>query len=772
MAGDQRDEREARAEIQGAQVGDNNQQVNHFGPRQAARVGRDNYYAAGNMDIRIYEAPPAGTSLPDLAPPGSAPPIARLVRDWDPYELGLHRSGELPGADKPGKRSAMTPYVRRDLHDALRASLLEGGLHVILGDSATGKTRLGYEAARDAVPDWRLIRAYNQEELRKLEHVGLTNTVIWLENLEEFVGEEGLNPGRLNTLCARGTVAIIGTLRITAQEELVRAGGGSIPQGVMELLERGQDWSAGHQGVLGIEFSPQERVRASRLRDADARIARALDSAPGNRGPRYLAGARAAIQRWKEADSSKAHQTGAALIRAAVDFRRAGYFGPIPKYALLRAYPAYLPGSEAVSVDVLTRELDWACEPPAGLEPCLRITPDGMCRSFDALVDHAQRSHQGHNPIRPEVWELALELSLDAPDKTFQIGRNAVGYWERDLAIRACQQAAGFGHRDAMYLLGHLLRLAGKHGEAERVLTTAFEAGHPSAMLALARIYRDTDRLEEAKRVLTGGAQSGMPLAWHLLAGELEDRVPTEQAAAYRARSIAELDAKMGDGDAEAAYWLGNILEDYQPQRAEQAYRNAIKYGYEEAYYALADLLSSVDDIDGAIKVLRQAANRGKARAALSLGYLLSREFRVDEAIEAYRWAAELGDLGVNGNLGLTLMQQGKKQEAMEAWHAGAEAGYPGAAYWLGHFLLKDEPQEARRHFDTAKQGFRREMTFDNPVAFYHYGLICNDLGEIDEAIKAFQRAHELGYPGSQEWQTFTPTRNRVNISAKRRIEH
>ncbi len=437
---------------------------------------------------------------------------ARPVAEWAPHELGLHKPGRAtaPREDSP-RPAGLTPYVRRDLHEPLRASISRGGLHVVLGDSATGKTRLGYEAARDAVPDWRLLRPDSRQDLWRLADAGISDAVIWLENMEEFVGSGGLTPGMLNAMRARGNVAVIATLRIKARDDLMlpvsgAPGGGSSSRQIAELLERGSAWSSGYQSVLGIEFSRSEMSRAVMLRSQDSRIADALDSSFPKRVSQYLAGASAAIGRWESAENSDAHQVGAALIRAAVDFRRAGYFGPIPTNALLTAHSAYLRGGAFPSTEDVAAELNWVSASPDGLEPCLRVSGDA-CRAFDALVDHAQRAYPGHRPIEPLVWELALELSRDDPDKAFQVGRNAAhNYWERAVAIHAFRQASGQGHRDATYMLGWLLHVAGQREEAMHALTVASRAGHADAMAALAAIYREEGRRGEAAQVLTEAA--------------------------------------------------------------------------------------------------------------------------------------------------------------------------------------------------------------------------------------------------------------------------
>jgi hypothetical protein len=203
-------------------------------------------------------------------------------------------------------------------------------------------------------------------------------------------------------------------------------------------------------------LSAAELDRAESLRWQDASLDKALRSG-GVSGPfQRLAGGPVAVEQWQVAENSDDRRVGAAFIRAAVDFRRAGYAARIPEDALLAAYPGYLRGADPCSASDAMAQLAWACESPYGLEPCLRAA-NGTYRVFDALVDHAQRAHQGHNPVDRTVWELALELSDTDPDMAFQIGQQALMYWERDVAIRAFQLADGQGHPDAAYSLGWLL---------------------------------------------------------------------------------------------------------------------------------------------------------------------------------------------------------------------------------------------------------------------------------------------------------------------------
>ena len=82
----------------------------------------------------------------------------------------------------------MPAYVRRGAHDALVAALRAGGFVLIGGRAASGKTRLAFEAMREALPDCLLLVPYDGQALLELKqaHGAPRRSLIFLENLERF----------------------------------------------------------------------------------------------------------------------------------------------------------------------------------------------------------------------------------------------------------------------------------------------------------------------------------------------------------------------------------------------------------------------------------------------------------------------------------------------------------------------------------------------------------------------------------------------------------
>lgn len=102
----------------------------------AAKQERDSRVAQGSM---------AGSDRPRSALP------SRLIGDWDPVRLGVHRA--IGGGPLPA-------YVRRQ-HDCLLYVVLDPApvanrLVVLRGRSSTGKTRAAYQAVVDRLPHWQV----------------------------------------------------------------------------------------------------------------------------------------------------------------------------------------------------------------------------------------------------------------------------------------------------------------------------------------------------------------------------------------------------------------------------------------------------------------------------------------------------------------------------------------------------------------------------------------------------------------------------------------
>lgn len=106
----------------------------------------------------------------------------KVISDWDPIRLGVHRAiggGELPA------------YVTRDHDDLLRAALDPGSsanrLIVLRGGSSTGKSRTAFEAIRARLPTW--LVDYPPSDVATLARLSAgirPQTVLWLDELRDY----------------------------------------------------------------------------------------------------------------------------------------------------------------------------------------------------------------------------------------------------------------------------------------------------------------------------------------------------------------------------------------------------------------------------------------------------------------------------------------------------------------------------------------------------------------------------------------------------------
>jgi hypothetical protein len=109
----------------------------------------------------------------------------RLIVDWDPVELGVHRAIGL---------KALPDYVPRR-HDELLMSVLNPAsmgsrLVVLRGGSSTGKSRAAYQAILERLPDWQVDYPRTAAALADRLGAGVApRTVLWLDELRHYVDE-------------------------------------------------------------------------------------------------------------------------------------------------------------------------------------------------------------------------------------------------------------------------------------------------------------------------------------------------------------------------------------------------------------------------------------------------------------------------------------------------------------------------------------------------------------------------------------------------------
>ncbi|NKQ53590.1 sel1 repeat family protein [Amycolatopsis sp. K13G38] len=621
------------------------------------------------------------------------PGHARTLRidELDETILGVHPAWTVPGAPP------LPPYVPRNVDARLDRALARGGLVLVQGDSAAGKTRSAAQAVRRNAARLGLravVIPRDAAELRELARTPPERTVVWLDDLERFLSTDSLDDDVLGALCPpdRRDVVLIATLRRQARDALGIDGDVTTSRNRRILTRAKPIW-------IAARLDEAEAAAAHDLR-ADPRVAAALDDPTAGLGEQ-IANGPAVLQRWRSGGE------GAALVSAAVDLRRAGYLDPVPLLWLIDlAGPMTVPDAVA-----------WATAPVHGASPCLLPAGEDHYVAFGYLVDQTEL-RPGAPEVPDRVWRKLAATPGLRRDQMFRIARAAARYgrlteavalwttlaahedpfalfnlgWaaqaqgEHAAAEHWYTRAAGAGNGWAMTNLGTLAENRGDVAAAEAWYRRAADAGDTKGMTNLGGLFAETGRIEQARASYHRAAMSGDPVG-------LRKEAVLELLHGDRPRGIGLLRKVALAGDATAVRLIGLLSEPGDPgaprSDVEALRRLAAETGDTGAALDLARQLWNEGDLDAAESWFERAADGENGKVAeFGLAVLLEQRERRDEAEQWYRRAAGHGLPEAMLNLGAILQDRGDHdeaeqwyQQALAAGHLAAEVNL-GALYW------------------------------------------------------------------------------------------
>lgn len=550
--------------------------------------------------------------------------------------LSIHPAIPLPETADSDLSGNLPEYIERRIDADIRAWIKghtrSGGLIVLVGPATAGKTRSLYEALRTEVPDWLVPKVGTGAQLNAAveDGVDLSQSVIWLDELQNFFADETLTASSVRQLILgrSGPVLLAATIR---SEELDRLLHGSSPedettgphveqaigythaQQVVKMLARWSPRSGTSERAIRFHVDSQltrdELSRARALAEIDPRIASALAGSQDGRVTATLAGAPDLIERWTLETSGDPN--GQALITAAVVARRCGYPEPIPRNVLESLAVLYLAEQSKApqSTDWLPPALTWAIRPIEGRISALSeaITRPGVVDGFrvsDVLVQHSYGAGQGvvdHMLAREETWASLIE-QVEPSIRTL-IGVSAEWAGNTEMAQRAWRSAADDDDVQAMHWLGRIHTDGGDHQLGAAWFRRAAERGFLPSMTGLASCLHEQGDSAEAVTWLRQAA----------------DRGSTSAIVSLGLRMVGQ----------------GNLAEG-------------------ERWY-------------------RQAAELEDARAMANLGYLLMQRGDLDEAEHWNRRGALLGHTGAIENLATICLRRGETDRALDWFRRGAE---------------------------------------------------------------------------------------------------
>ncbi|MCO5994976.1 tetratricopeptide repeat protein [Actinoallomurus rhizosphaericola] len=451
---------------------------------------------------------------------------ALRVRDvTDPIRLGIHPAPALRRYGH-GAASAMAErvpvYVPRDIDEEIRQTIARSGFVLLVGDSAAGKSRAAFEAIVAELPDHVLIAPTDRKALPAvLSEAALhRRCVLWLNDLERYLGAEGLTRTAVAGLLAGNNHrVIVATLRAT--EEARYRDAGELGDGDARQLQQDvhQVLDQAHRIHVGLSFTPAERIRAEDLATEDPRISDALTHADAYGIPEYLACGPQFLAEWENGWAKGTHPRGAALIAAAVDCRRAGYTDPLPRALLEEIHTHYLAekGGTRLRPEAIEKAWEWATRVRDNGNALLQDTESGTVEVFDYLTDITQRHTPPGDHVPDHIVTATLTYASPVDARTIAGTAHAQGRYQ--LAEKASRQALtanteqlGPDHPDTLtsqnnlaLALSDLGRLEEAEAEHRAVLDARIRVlgpEHPNTLTSrgnLAVVLSELGRLEEAE---------------------------------------------------------------------------------------------------------------------------------------------------------------------------------------------------------------------------------------------------------------------------------
>ncbi|WP_370964414.1 hypothetical protein [Amycolatopsis sp. cg9] len=588
--------------------------------------------------------------------------VERPISGWSARQLGVHESITVDSATPDGPPC----YVVRRHDDEIRGLLRDASetslMLVLVGKSASGKTRAAYEALRAAghLRSWPVVVPAGPNQLVELLAGGVPpRRVLWLNDVQRrFLDRphvEAVAEGLVEVLSGPGPVLVVADVW-TAHWKLLA----DTPQ-VQNLVNLPQvrmvrvaDSFAG--------ASDRERAELARCAERDPRLALAVRTGERQLAvTQVLSGGPRLLRDYLGGLHSPHAQ---ALITAAMDARRLGQESPLTADVLRAAVVGYLDDRDRVAGgDWLTDALAEAARPHHGIAALTPTRqrpgigpPDGYvlhdfldhhtreararkrppASLWTALADHAtavdDRSRLAAEALQRGLYRLAagcagpaaesgdvaamrlLAVLCDLRGATAEASawKQRSGDLDRDPRPFDASpylswaeeepdqhaQPAAAGSVDALWHEFDLAKRQGHEEEAVTCLRRLVAAGQPLAVSMLSVRLRDRGREEEAETLLRSHAQAGDPAAMWYLADMLVESTRVDEAVRWYRRS-AELSALAVPLLVEALACLGRLEE------AEGPLRTQMRNGVETACGHLADLLERLGRVDEAENVLR-----------------------------------------------------------------------------------------------------------------------------------------------------------------------
>lgn len=651
-----------------------------------------------------------------------------------------------PAIESRSDRDAdLPPYVPRAADDRLREATAAGGMVLVHGQAAAGKSRTALHLLRTFHPTMPLVVPKDGKALRELAEGGLIPqpAVVLLDDLERFLGNGGMDLGLLEQLCPRNTdevgkTVVLATMRdeeLSRYDQAAHESGNMIPstidQNAVDLL---QHLRGDRRIQVDRRLSDDERTGARPLARKDSRIKRALAVPEGF--AEYLAAGLAMLDRWSVGDGPEFY-LGQALISAAVDCRRAGLHSPVPKQLLVELHRGYLPVGWRDRADLPSAEtgLAWASRRILGASSCLLPRADDHYQASDYLVDRVPdgKTPLGDSPVPDFTWQTLVAAATG--EESWNVFHAACRWGRWDVAESIGRLIAEDGSALAVFNLGVVLNKQGRADEAEALWTTAAELGDAAAMNNLAAALHRKGRVEEAENWWRAAADLDHPTAMTNLGILLSGQGRTAEALGHYHRAAAA-----GHGGAMVKLGMWSEEQEDLPQ-AETWFRAAAEAGDTDGMNELGRMHVDRGELDEAMRWFVNALDAGAEEAATNIAYIFKLRGDTESAEAVCRIAARSERPIPMFNLGTILEERGEHAEAEHWLRKAADLGHTGAMTNLANLLLKTDGDSRE-----SRSLWRKAAKAGNSQAMLNLALDLRRRGKKDEGMRWLRRSAAAGH--------------------------
>ena len=481
----------------------------------------------------------------------------------DQIAMGVRAARSLDG------NVSLPPYIRRDhdglLEEKIRQVSTQGGLLIGVGDSGAGKSRSLFSAMQRLLPEHRLVAPPHGADLRILpSHIqGYTgDCAIWLDDLEGYLGPQGLQPAVLTAL-TNLRVPVLATMSDAMYEKCRPLAKNQAPAFLLGTPVLGQVLDMAVLIHIEREWTSTELERAAEC--TDVRFQEALE----HHGPygiaEYLTAGPDLWALWKGARRSThsgGHPRGHALIASAIAIARMGFLGPIPPGLLREAHTNYLESSAHLAPESFESAMEWCKEFRYGATSLLihgSPTAGWGWKAFPYLTDRSERS--GAHDTPRGLWEVALNYARTDRNRLL-IGQAAYASGEHRIAWDAWTELAERGDPEAMFQLGGMLADKGEEEQANVWFDKALDVICMQATFTLDPFTSsEQGRWLLKQRAEAGDSYAARELADHFVSsgefseGERFFRIAAERGDDVAANNLGTMLATRGEF-AESEKWL------------------------------------------------------------------------------------------------------------------------------------------------------------------------------------------------------------------------